>query len=73
MKIYEAITFELSSKIENLSQTKWNKLIFLIDGVGVCSFDQAFTGFEYIKIPYGPVPKDYREKVTIMISKGKLT
>ena len=70
METYEALTFKLASKIENLSQTKWNKLMFLLDGVGVCNTDDTFTGFEYIRLPYGPVPCDYREKIRSMIFKG---
>ena len=62
MEISEVITLELASEVKNLSQTKWNKLMFLIDGVGYCDSGETFTGFEYIKLPYGPVPHDYREK-----------
>lgn len=65
MNINETITVYLVDKIEDISQTKWNKLLFFIDGAGVCLSDQ-FTAFQYIKLPYGPVPDGYTDILTEM-------
>lgn len=66
----EAITLYLALKISNLSQTKWNKLMFFIDGVGVCQNGFTFSGYNYIKLPFGPVPDNYRDEIRKMIFKG---
>ncbi len=60
MELYEALTYEMGKRVADLSQTKWNKLIFFIDAFGFCLNGSTFTKFDYIKMPYGPVPKDYR-------------
>lgn len=69
INIGEAITFQLASHIRFLSQTKWNKLMFLLDAVGFCKTDRTFSGYRYIKLLYGPVPDNYRSKIKAMIDK----
>ncbi|MES0489181.1 MAG: Panacea domain-containing protein [Leptospirales bacterium] len=65
--IHEAITLYLLNKdVRYLSQTKWNKLMFLIDGAYVCLNDKQLTTFEYIKLPYGPVPDNYSKIINKM-------
>lgn len=68
MKIEELITVYLSNKINDLSQTKWNKLMFFIDGVyqSIDEKSECVTKFDYIKLPYGPVPHNYRRIINEM-------
>jgi uncharacterized phage-associated protein len=54
----------LKKKPNDLSKTKWNKLLFFTDLVFFTYDDikyknKIYTGLEYIKMPYGPVVKDY--------------
>ena len=66
-KIHELITMKLADSISDLSQTKWNKLMFFIDATGACLNNKTYTGFNYIKLPYGPVPQDYRSIIFDMV------
>ncbi len=65
--VIEAVTFRLATEISDLSQTKWNKLMFFIDGVSFCRRGLCYTDLQYIKLPYGPVPNNYEDKVYRMI------
>lgn len=67
---FEAISYKMAKTVTDLSQTKWNKLMFLLDGVSYCRQDQSFTGFTYIKLPYGPVPNNYRSLLNAMNDAG---
>ena len=58
MKTFEVITICLVDKIKNITQSKWNKLMFFVDGYGASQNNQ-FTNFNYIKMPFGPVPENY--------------
>ncbi|MDI7206205.1 Panacea domain-containing protein [Leptospira santarosai] len=69
MEKYEAITLFLLEQISDLSQTKWNKLLFFIDGA-TRSVGNQVTDLKYIKLPYGPVPFDYSGKIQAMYYKG---
>lgn len=69
LEIHDIITIYLSRNIKNLSQTKWNKLMFFIDGAGVCKTGNLFTTFKYIKLPYGPVPDNYKQIIEEMARK----
>lgn len=66
MEIHEALTILLSKNTTNLSQTKWNKLMFFIDGAYYTQFQITATNFKYIKMPFGPVPNDYRDIISLM-------
>lgn len=68
MEKHEAITLLLLKTIKDLSQTKWNKLLFFIDGASSC-FNDKITGLNYIKLPYGPVPQNYSEIIHGMANK----
>ncbi|EMO82124.1 MULTISPECIES: Panacea domain-containing protein [Leptospira] len=66
MQKYEAITIFLLEHISDLSQTKWNKLLFFVDGAAQSYLSQQITDLKYIKLPYGPVPFDYSNKIQSM-------
>lgn len=70
MRIEDAITVFLVDTVEHLSQTKWNKLLFLIDGMGAVQNCGQFTDFNYIKLQYGPVPENYDVKVDAIRDRG---
>ena len=69
MDAIKKITAYLASSddVLNLSQTKWNKLLFFIDSVKFCKDKQTFTGMKYLKFPYGPVPENYRSIIYNMV------
>ncbi|PKA22713.1 Panacea domain-containing protein [Leptospira levettii] len=70
MENHELITLKLAYSIDDLSQTKWNKLMFFIDSAAICLNDQQLTNFTYIKMPYGPVPENYRSIINEMKAKN---
>lgn len=70
MENHEAITLKLAKSINDLSQTKWNKLMFFIDSASICLNDHQLTNFSYIKMPYGPVPENYRSIIHSMKTNG---
>lgn len=67
--LLESITAHLASQVLDLSQTKWNKLMFYIDGAHFCQTKTSLTGIDYIKLPYGPVPNNYRQLLVKMAEK----
>lgn len=83
MEIYEAITIKLVDEMDKvaqgkykiaqgeykITQRKWNKLLFFIDGAGLCLNGKLFTDFRYIKLPLGPVPEDYAHHLKHMHGK----
>lgn len=72
MKNYEAITQKYARSIPDLSQTKWNKLMFFTDGASFCLRGITFSNFQYIKMPYGPVPNNYRDIIQEMQTNGTI-
>ncbi|WP_167882492.1 Panacea domain-containing protein [Leptospira levettii] len=57
----------------DLSKTKWNKYLFLIDSVYFNSpngdLKKTLTGLEFIKMPYGPVVKEFNQYISLLKSK----
>lgn len=72
MNTIQAITVILAHKTSNLSQTKWNKLLFFIDGAVAALEDaeKGATAVGYVKLPYGPVPNGYRDLIANMQFEG---
>lgn len=73
MEKHEAITLYLISKgVPVLSQTKWNKLMFFIDGLAAVWSEKnsEITNFKYVKLPFGPVPDGYSEILNSMENAG---
>lgn len=72
MKLYEAITVILTHRVTDLSQTKWNKLLFFFDGAYTSYKNEVFapTGLSYVKLPYGPVPDNYRQVIYGIVLNG---
>jgi hypothetical protein len=73
MKIHEIITLHLiQSEVPALSQTKWNKLMFFIDGFSTAweKIGASLTELTYVKLPYGPVPDGYSEILDTMERDG---
>jgi len=55
-----------SQGISDLSKTKWNKLLFFVDLAHYTKPEsraprRTLTGFDYIKVPYGPVIQDFNK------------
>ncbi len=67
--LIDSITVLLATQIENLSQTKWNKLMFFIDGAYYCLHDKFATEMKYVNLIYGPAPDGYRATVLDMIER----
>ena len=70
ISIAEKVTIYLANNVEKLSQTKWNKIMFFIDGTSQSYRNERVTDYNYLKFPYGPVPEDYNRKVNDMITKN---
>ena len=51
---------EKANSDEYLSATKLNKILFLTDFHYYLKTGKSITGQEYLKFPYGPVPKDMK-------------
>jgi len=74
LSIIESITYHmLTHKINNLSKTKWLKIVFFID---LCYYNcpisdnNLLTGFDYIKMPYGPMIDDYENILEHLVNIG---
>lgn len=53
------ITYYLAKNVSGLSPTKWNKLLFFLEGAFLCQHDHQISGVQFIKMPYGPVVSNY--------------
>lgn len=76
MEKHEIITLLLIQReVPALSQTKWNKLMFFLDGFSMAweEIQTPLTDFDYIKLPYGPVPDRYSDILENMEEKGLIT
>lgn len=63
-KIADITKVMISHNVGDLSKTKWNKLLFFIDSAYFNSpqgnTKRTMTGYEYIKMPYGPMIDNFQ-------------
>ncbi|MBI4209089.1 MAG: DUF4065 domain-containing protein [Deltaproteobacteria bacterium] len=53
-------------------KTKLNKLLFYSDFLHFDRYGKSITGTRYLKMPYGPCPKDFQSLLGLMADEGSL-
>ena len=56
----------------NFGKTKLCKLLYFSDFLNFAEYDEPITGCEYIRMPYGPYPDDFRHTLNSMIDDRQL-
>ncbi|EPG66282.1 Panacea domain-containing protein [Leptospira wolffii] len=74
MKTIESLSFLFSQDVKELSKTKWNKLMFFMDGAfaSLEESNEGITGLDYVKLPYGPVLDGYKVLLQEIVRDGIL-
>ncbi|EKR71319.1 PF13274 family protein [Leptospira noguchii str. 2006001870] len=69
MNVLESLSILYAHDVAELSKTKWNKLLFFMDGAIASLTDSnlGITDLQYVKLPYGPVLDGYKQKLQDLV------